>query len=541
MARPDFRAAILDLDGVITRTATLHARAWKETFDEFLARRTARPGEDLAPFDVESDYLRYVDGKPRHDGIRSFLRARGIELPEGDPDDPPGAATVHGLGAWKNRCFLALLEREGVHTYGDAVEQIRRWADRRFPLGLVTSSRNGRRILEATRLDRHFAVVIDGNDAERLGLPGKPAPDVFEHAAREVGVEPREAIAVEDAISGVAAARAGGFGLVVGIDRNGCDGLLEAGADVVVRDLRDLEEIARRVPGTADEPGRSTAGGGCRDHPSERPPPSIADPPAADASALDRLDVILDRLSGGRLVLFFDYDGTLTPIVRRPELATLDERMRALLRDLASRVTVAVVSGRDLADVRQMVGIADLHYAGSHGFDVAGPGGIRFEQPDAERHRSALDEAQRALEVGLEGIEGAWVERKRFAIAVHFRESREEDVDRIERVVDDVQRARAGLRKKGGKKIFEIQPDIPWDKGRAVLWLLERLRLDTPDVIPVYIGDDVTDEDAFRAIAGRGLGIRVGSLEEPTRAEYRLRDPAELEGFLRELLRRMPG
>jgi trehalose 6-phosphate phosphatase len=180
---------------------------------------------DRSPFDIERDYLRYVDGKPRHDGIRSFLEARGIDLPEGGADDPADRETVHGLGRRKNELFLELLEREGAQTFDDAVEQLRRWRGEGLATALITSSRNGRRILAAAGLDDLFDVTVDGNDAARLGIAGKPSPDIFLHAAGELGVEPARAVVLEDAISGVEAGRAGDFGLVVGVARNGGEGL----------------------------------------------------------------------------------------------------------------------------------------------------------------------------------------------------------------------------------------------------------------------------------------------------------------------------
>jgi trehalose-phosphatase len=518
-----YRAAILDLDGVMTRTASVHARAWKEMFDAFLQSRPARPDEDRSPFSIEYDYARYVDGKPRFDGVRSFLDSRGIELPEGD-DGSAHDDTIRGLGDRKNEIFLALLEREPVQVYGDAVEQVGRWRVRGLPVALITSSRNGRRILASAGLEGLFDVIVDGVDSERLGIAGKPAPDIFLHAARELGVEPAEAIVVEDAIAGVEAGRAGGFGLVVGVARNGGDGLSEAGADIVVRDLRQLDEdLPRPAEGAL---GAEAAEEGPNSH---RP------------SGLARIDEIFDRLGDRRLALFLDYDGTLTPIVRRPEEATLTPRMREMLRRLADRVFVAIVSGRDLEDVRRMVGLEDLHYAGSHGYDVAGPDGLRMEQEGARDFLPDLDSVQRRLEADLADVAGAWVERKRFAIAVHFREAAIGDEERVERIVDEARTEHPRLRKKGGKKIFELQPDVPWDKGAAVRWLLERLDLAGPEVLPVYIGDDVTDEDAFRVLEKTGIGVRVGPSHEPTRAHYTLRDTAELETFFDHLLRRMPG
>jgi trehalose 6-phosphate phosphatase len=246
-----YEAVILDLDGVLTRTAQQHARAWKAMFDDFLARRSERAGtgdgEDHRPFDMETDYLRYVDGKPRFDGVRSFLESRRIELPEGGEDDDLDQDTVRGLGMSKNEIFLDLLEREPVETFEDAVEQLRRWREQGLATALITSSRNGRRVLAAAGLEEDFDFVVDGADAARLGIRGKPAPDIFLHAARELGVDPGRAIVVEDAISGVEAGRAGDFGLVVAVARNGEEGLRAAGADVVVHDLRNVDEHTTRL------------------------------------------------------------------------------------------------------------------------------------------------------------------------------------------------------------------------------------------------------------------------------------------------------
>jgi trehalose-phosphatase len=507
-----YEAVILDLDGVLTRTAGQHARAWKAMFDEFLARRPEGKGEDHRPFDMETDYVRYVDGKPRFDGVRSFLGSRGIELPEGDEDDGADRETVRGLGARKNQLFLELLEREPVERFEDAVAQLRRWREQGLGTALITSSRNGRRVLAAAGLEGDFEVIVDGNDAARLGIRGKPAPDIFLHAARELGVGPSRAIVVEDAIAGVEAGRAGEFGLVVGVARNGEDGLREAGADVVVRDLRDASGH------TAGKEG---------------------DPADRQGSAEDVAARLTGELAARRLVLFFDYDGTLTPIVRRPEDATLSDGMRTLLRELAKHVTVGIVSGRDLADVRQMVALDELYYAGSHGFDVRGPGGLRMQHEGARDRLPELDAAEQELRDRLETLDGVRIERKGFAVAVHYREADAGDVAVVESAVDHAIARHDGLRKKGGKKIFELQPDVPWDKGRAVRWLLEQVGLTGPDILPVYVGDDETDEDAFDALSGDGVGIRVGPPDEPTGADYHLRDPDELEGLARELLARL--
>lgn len=245
MATGRYRAILCDLDGVVTRTAALHARAWKATFDELLAERAGVAGA-LSPFDAERDYQRYVDGKPRDDGVRSFLAARGIVVPEGAPDDDAKRRTVRGLGNRKNALFLELLQEEGVATYPDALAQLELWRRLGMQTALVTSSRSGRAIVEGAGIAHLFDVVVDWTDAEPLGLRGKPAPDIFLEAARRLAVDPAQAVVLEDAISGVEAGRAGGFGLVVGVARAQGRALLAHGADLEVRDLRDLGDLTGR-------------------------------------------------------------------------------------------------------------------------------------------------------------------------------------------------------------------------------------------------------------------------------------------------------
>jgi len=237
------RACLFDLDGVLTQTAKIHAAAWKEMFDAFLRERAAQTGESFEPFDPVADYDEYVDGKPRYDGVRSFLAARGIALPEGTPDDPPDAATVHGLGNRKNELVLAMIERQGVEVYEGSVRYVRAVRDAGLGRAVVTSSANADEVLAAAGIDDLFDVRIDGVVAAREHLEGKPAPDTFLAAARALEVAPDRAAVFEDALAGVAAGRAGRFGLVVGVDRVGqADELREHGADVVVGDVSELLE-----------------------------------------------------------------------------------------------------------------------------------------------------------------------------------------------------------------------------------------------------------------------------------------------------------
>lgn len=250
----DFDAAIFDLDGVITRTARVHAEAWKRLFDDFLRARSKQTGEPFRPFDASDDYLRYVDGKPRFEGVASFLQSRGVELQWGEPGDGEDKATIYGLGNRKNRYFNEHLKREGVEVFDSSVRFLLALRAAGIRTALVSSSRNAAAVLEAAGLTNLFDVRIDGKDLAQLGLNGKPAPDLFVLAAKRLGSEPSRSIVFEDAISGVAAGRAGGFGHVVGIDRRGApETLLEAGADIVVPDLAELHVEGKDVEGSAGE------------------------------------------------------------------------------------------------------------------------------------------------------------------------------------------------------------------------------------------------------------------------------------------------
>jgi beta-phosphoglucomutase family hydrolase len=234
-------ACLFDLDGVLTQTAKVHAAAWKEMFDAYLHQRAQRSGEPFREFDAVADYDAYVDGKPRYDGVRSFLASRGIELPQGTPDDPPGAETVDGLGNRKNELVLKLIHDQGVQAYEGSVRYVRAARDAGFPRAVVSSSANCRDVLRAAAIEDLFDAVIDGVVATQEGLGGKPAPDTFLAGARALGVQPREGAVFEDALAGVQAGRAGGFGFVVGVDRVGQrDALLAHGADIVVEDLAEL-------------------------------------------------------------------------------------------------------------------------------------------------------------------------------------------------------------------------------------------------------------------------------------------------------------
>ena len=234
-------ACLFDLDGVITKTAVVHAAAWKAMFDSYLKERAEKTGDAFRPFDEVADYDEYVDGKPREEGVRSFLASRHITVREGAEDDPPEAETIHGLGNRKDQLFLHFIRTNGVEAYAGSIRYLHAAREAQLKLAVVTSSKNCTEVLRAARLDGMFDAQVDGNVAHEMRLAGKPAPDTYLEAARMLGSTPAGSAVYEDALAGVAAGRAGGFGLVVGVDRVGqAAALRQQGADVAVKDLADL-------------------------------------------------------------------------------------------------------------------------------------------------------------------------------------------------------------------------------------------------------------------------------------------------------------
>lgn len=509
----EIAAVIFDTDGVLTDTASVHAQAWKRLFDEYLTKRAERDNEALQPFEVNDDYLRYVDGKPRYDGVKSFLESRNITLLQGSPDDSPDEETICGLGNRKNRYFVERLKKESAKPYESSIRFIKKLKSRGLRTAVISASRNAEEVLESAGILNLFDVKVDGIDSDELKLKGKPDPAIFLEAARRLGVRPEETVVVEDALSGVEAGRRGRFQLVIGVDRAGqSEELKKRGADIVVRDLSEL-----------------------RIHWPKLRKLDKANTIDSLPSALEKKDEIFRLLHEKIPAIFLDYDGTLTPIVEDPAEAKISEATRKIVRRLAKQYSVAIISGRDLDDVRKMAGIDDIAYAGSHGFDIIGPGGRHRDQERGKRFLLALDRAEKDLAKALESIPGARIERKLFAIAVHYRQVDRAKLDELEKRFDEVLSRYPELRKTGGKKIFELRPNVEWDKGKALFSMLESLYTDSSRVLPVYIGDDETDEDAFRAISNRGITIVVGTEKRQTAAHYSLRNPDEAVQFLHEL------
>ena len=502
-----YKAVIFDMDGVITQTAQVHAQAWKRMFDDFL--KGISPEEEQKPFDIKSDYKIYIDGKPRYDGVKSFLHSRGIDLPFGSPQDPPDKKTVCGLGNKKNSFFLELVKENGAEVYSSSVDLVKELKKENKKVAVISASKNCSAILKAAGIQEIFDVQVDGVVSAELNLKGKPHSDIFLEAARRLKISPEQAVVVEDSLAGVEAGRKGNFGWVIGVARSeGDDPLLrDRGADQVVTDLGELIENKEKNP----------------------PRTPINKVP----EALKNIDRMGQMMTGKKLAVFLDYDGTLTPIVMRPEDAVLSSSMRKTVLDLAHIFPVAVISGRDRRDVKQLVGLDEIYYAGSHGFDIKGPG---LEYEHGQEFLTILDEAEKYLQVRTKDIQGCLVERKKYSIAVHFRQVKEADFSIVQEAVQQADKEYSKLKLSSGKKVFELRPKIDWDKGKALLWLLRKMGLDKTHVLPVYIGDDTTDEDAFRVLSNRGVGIVVGEDSRLTSARFRLKDPNEVKKFFEHLI-----
>ena len=512
-----FDAVIFDMDGVVTDTAEAHEAAWKKMFDGYLKKRGERDGKNYNIFKAE-DYREHLDGKPRYDGVRDFLASRDIKLPWGDPDDGTNVETVCGLGNRKNSYFNEWLQNHTVRAYTDALRFISAVREIGIKTAIISSSKNCETVLKSAGANDLFDVRVDGTYMAQMGLPGKPDPAIFIQAAQRLQASPERSAMFEDALAGVEAGANGHFALVVGVDHSEHGqhhaSLYEHGAGVVVADLCQL------LP---PEHASKTA----------RPLDSVP-------VAWQHKKELEQRLNDHLAAVFLDYDGTLTPIVDDYKKARLSGRMRDSVGELAEHYPVTIVSGRDLNDVRKLVGLDSIFYAGSHGFDIAGPEGFHEMLQQGQAFLPDLNAAENELRKAIKNITGAAVERKKFSIAVHYRQVSEDKVDAVEKAVDTVLAAHERLRKSGGKKIFELQPDIEWDKGHAVLWLLEQLNLDRPEVLPLYIGDDVTDEDAFRVLRrqDRGIGVVVRDGEARTTvANYALDEPEDVRRFLKMLIR----
>ena len=508
------KAAIFDLDGVITDTANTHAKAWKLMFDLYNERRQNEGKEPYQTFTIENDYIQYIDGKPRYMGVKDFLSSRSIELPFGNREDKADMETVCGLGNMKNHIFLETVEKEGVKVLEENIRKAKEWKKAGIRTAIVSSSKNCRMILQAVNLEDLFETRIDGLVSAEKNYKGKPAPDIFVKAAENLGIDPSESLIVEDALAGVEAGRNGHFGLVIGIAKEEHEEEMKKhGADIVVENLAHL-------------------------------PVNIAPLKAPDelTSALIHFEEIRQRYSDYDVYLFLDYDGTLTPIVEDYKAAFLSEEMRDQIRSFSKIHPVAIITGRDLQDIKELVKLDELHYAGSHGFELVGPDGFLFENEEAKKLLKKITQAADRIKKAASTIEGVKFERKKFALAVHYRQVSDHQVSKVKKIVYDIISQYPEIKSGKGKKVIELKPNLNWHKGKSLRILLDRMvKRTAKNPFIFYIGDDITDEDAFFEILDDGIGILVGDHGQKTFAGYHLKNVDEVRTFLVKLFEDLNG
>jgi trehalose-phosphatase len=538
MSHFDFQSVIFDLDGVVTKTATVHAHAWKKAFDEYLRLREKRDGESFREFTYQNDYLTFVDGKPRYQGVKNFLESRGIHIPFGDPSDPPDKETVCGIGNKKNQLFNKLLKDEGAEVFDSTITLIKQLKEKGIKIGVASSSKNCQPILESVQLEYLFDTRVDGIISAELDLKGKPEGDIFVTAAKNLGTLPENSVVIEDASSGVEAGRNGGFGLVIGVAReNNKESLAKYGADLVVPDLAEIDiqiinDWFHKKPKSFFQCYNSID-----QAPEIFPKEHLKNKKIYINPSYQRTGKSVIE-TDKKLVFFLDYDGTLTPIVGSPELAIITQDMKKTVEELAKIHTVAVVSGRMREDVQNLIGIKGIFYAGSHGFDIQGPGNFSMIHPVARETIPLITEIIKQLKEKLQNIEGALVEEKKFSVAAHYRKvKKQEDLQYIERTVSEIITKYDELRLLKGKKVFEILPNIDWDKGKAVRWIMNTLKIPWETTSTFYIGDDTTDEYAFRTVVTRGTAIMVtDEPSKPSAADFQLQSPDEVKKFFEQII-----
>jgi len=482
LERLPYEAMILDLDGVLTDTRSLHFKAWQQTYQKFIDHE-----DSLANFS-EKDYQRYVDGKPREEGIKSFLQSRGLSF---------STEKIQEIGTEKNLIYQNLLHMEGPNVFTDALEAIEHWRSLGISIAVISSSQNCKLILREAGIADLFDACVDGEEGKILAMKGKPEPDYFLEAAKRIGKKPDECAIVEDSISGIMAGRKAHFKGVIGVSRKGqtpAENLYSCGADTVVSSLLEIGQVP---------------------------------------NALVAWEDFKSRIGERDLALFIDFDGTLADIVSEPKNARIKESVRQTLEKCSKALKMAVISGRDRLDVKKLVGIDSLFYAGCHGFDMSGPGCFHYQVDEAQKILPQLEEATLATASALAGVKGIIIERKRYTTAVHYRMVTDTDEsyikDKVYRILDGFPRLKA----KEGKKVIELFPDLDWDKGKATRKLCEILDVNPTQTVAIYIGDDLTDEDAFTELRGKGIGIKVDVTgTRPTKADYLLKDPGEVERFL---------
>lgn len=500
------KALVIDMSEVIIRTAEINKTAWEIVFNEFFKVNNLEQS-----FSGE-DYQTWFEGKTKFDRTRQFLNSRNIHLPFGSQNEPANFETICGLEKKKSKLFSHLLREGQLQVYEKAVERIKNWKEKGLKTAIVSSDENFKKAIKRTELKGLFDVKIDGHISRKMGLKEKPEADLYLQATKELGFPPEDCILFDDSEAGVQAGSKANFGLVVGVSRRkNRKQLSENGADIVIDNFNELDIF--------NDPEIRMW---------------FSQQTAPFASQYVKFG---EAISSKTPVLFLDYDGTLTPIVPNPDDAIISDEMKSVIKNCATKFTVAAVSGRDMDDLKQKINLDELIYAGSHGFRISGPDGLYHEHEKTIEILPHLDKVEKLLKQKFEGIiPGVLVERKRYAIAIHYRNASMDDFSEIKNKVNNSIKNTEGLKVDEGKKILEVKPAIDWNKGKAVFWILEKLGFtDREKYIPIYIGDDKTDEDAYEALAGWGFGIQVGPGSVPSAAYFKLKNVYQVRILLKEL------
>ena len=477
-----YSGIILDVDGVITDTRNYHFEAWKDILDDYLSRKN-----ETKKF-TRFDYEKYVDGRIRSEGIRNFFRAYNIEVLDEE---------VRRIGDQKNQAYQNFLKISPPKLFPEVIECLKSWKGKGIKIAVVSSSQSGRMIVDNLKIKNLIDICIDGIDGHEMNLRSKPEPDYFNEAVKQLGLQNSECALVEDSIIGIEAGKKMGLMTIYGMSRVGqtpAKQLYQSGADVVIKSLLEIGIMKNAISSWED----------IKDHIGER-----------------------------EIALFIDFDGTLSNIVSSPIEAKILESSQVIIKDLSKAIKIAVVSGRDRIDVKGKVAIENIFYLGCHGLDMSGPGCFHYRVDDAEKYLPELEEATQALKDSTSEIKGILIEKKPFATAVHYRMSPEEAEGKVFEISQKILSTYPHLKIKKGKKVIEFMPKVDWDKGQAIKKLCEILDINSKSTMPVYIGDDETDEDAFHELHGKGIGIRVdGNANPDTYANYVLNDPSEVSRFL---------
>lgn len=500
------KAIIIDMSEVLIHTALISKNAWETIFNDFFKKTNAKQSFN------DEDYYTYIEGKPKFERVQNFLNSRNINLPFGNQSDSTDDNTICSLEKKKSKVFSQMMKENELQFYEKALQKIKFWKEKGLKTALVSSDESFKKAINSTEIRYLFDVKIDGHASRKRGLKEKPEADLYIEATKELEIAPESCILFDDSVPGLQAGNKGNFGLVIGVNRRENRKLLsENGADLVIDSFDELDLFNDpEIKAWFNQPI----------------------PPFA-SQYVEIGEAVYEKTP----VLFLDYDGTLTPIVQHPEAAVISKEMHEVLNECAEKFKVAAVSGRDMDDLKSRINLENMIYAGSHGFRISGPDGLYMEHEKSEEILPKLDNMEKKLhQVFLDTIEGVQIERKRYAIAIHYRNSKEEDIPFIRNKVFETTEKSEGFKVGEGKKILEIKPDIDWHKGKAVLWILDKLGVTDPNkYIPIYIGDDVTDEDAYEALKGRGIGIQVGPGAEPTAAQFRLKNVYQVRIFLKEL------